>query len=130
MTDEVFWDGVAEGGASLPAHYFGPSRPRTVGAADELGFLTPPIDCGLQAGPALRLNTRVMWRSRMRSPLSSICKRQRVARRIDAVDLADVERFTRCFDDQPLFVVPPRIDGIETAFLLCPTSRRDTGWSG
>ncbi len=31
VTDQVSYDGVAEGGATLPAHYFGPSRPRTVG---------------------------------------------------------------------------------------------------
>jgi iron complex outermembrane recepter protein len=31
LTDEVHYDGVAEGGGILPAHYFGPSRPRTVG---------------------------------------------------------------------------------------------------
>ncbi len=31
VTDQVSYDGVAEGGAALPAHYFGPSRPRTVG---------------------------------------------------------------------------------------------------
>ncbi len=31
VTDEVFYDGVAEGGSAIPAHYFGPSRPRTVG---------------------------------------------------------------------------------------------------
>jgi iron complex outermembrane receptor protein len=31
VTDSVWYDGVAEGGDILPAHYFGPSRPRTVG---------------------------------------------------------------------------------------------------
>lgn len=31
VTDEVSYDGVAEGGDILPAHFFGPSRPRTVG---------------------------------------------------------------------------------------------------
>jgi iron complex outermembrane receptor protein len=31
VTDEVSYDGVAEGGGILPAHFFGPSRPRTVG---------------------------------------------------------------------------------------------------
>jgi iron complex outermembrane receptor protein len=31
VTDQVYYDGVAEGGATLPAHYFGPSRPRTYG---------------------------------------------------------------------------------------------------
>ncbi|HTO57885.1 MAG TPA: hypothetical protein VMJ74_08815, partial [Pseudomonadales bacterium] len=33
VTNQVFYDGLAQGdeGAGLPAHYFGPSRPRTVG---------------------------------------------------------------------------------------------------
>jgi len=31
VTDSVYYDGVADGGDILPAHYFGPSRPRTVG---------------------------------------------------------------------------------------------------
>ena len=31
VTDEVYYDGVAQGAAGLPAHYFGPCRPRTVG---------------------------------------------------------------------------------------------------
>jgi iron complex outermembrane receptor protein len=31
VTDEVFYDGVAQGAAGLPAHVFGPSYPRTVG---------------------------------------------------------------------------------------------------
>jgi len=31
VTDQVYYDGLAEGTASLPAHYFGPSRPRTIG---------------------------------------------------------------------------------------------------
>ena len=31
VTDEVYYDGVAQGAAGLPAHYFGPSQPRTFG---------------------------------------------------------------------------------------------------
>jgi iron complex outermembrane receptor protein len=31
VTDQVSYDGVAEGSDILPAHFFGPSRPRTVG---------------------------------------------------------------------------------------------------
>ncbi len=31
VTDEEYWDGAAPLGAILPAHYFGPSRPRTAG---------------------------------------------------------------------------------------------------
>jgi iron complex outermembrane receptor protein len=31
VTDEVYYDGSAEGSGILPAHYFGISRPRTMG---------------------------------------------------------------------------------------------------
>jgi iron complex outermembrane recepter protein len=31
VTDETHFDGIAQGGAGLPAHYFGPNRPRTYG---------------------------------------------------------------------------------------------------
>ncbi len=31
VTDELYYDGVAEGAGIIPAHYFGPSRPRTFG---------------------------------------------------------------------------------------------------
>ncbi|MAW79497.1 MAG: hypothetical protein CMI63_04615 [Parvularcula sp.] len=31
VTNELYYDGVSEGGNFIPAHYFGPSRPRTFG---------------------------------------------------------------------------------------------------
>ena len=31
LTNVLYYTGVAEGGSVLPAHYFGPSRPRTFG---------------------------------------------------------------------------------------------------
>jgi len=31
VTNEVYYDGVSDDGGFVPAHYFGPSRPRTVG---------------------------------------------------------------------------------------------------
>jgi iron complex outermembrane receptor protein len=33
LTDEEYWDAAAPLGGFLPAHYFGPSRPRTVGVS-------------------------------------------------------------------------------------------------
>jgi len=31
VTDALYYDGVSEGGNFIPAHYIGPSRPRTFG---------------------------------------------------------------------------------------------------
>jgi len=33
LTDEEYWDAAVPAGGILPAHYFGPSRPRTVGVS-------------------------------------------------------------------------------------------------
>jgi iron complex outermembrane receptor protein len=38
VTDEVHYDGIAQGAAGLPAHYFGPCAPRTVGVTMSWDF--------------------------------------------------------------------------------------------
>lgn len=38
VTDEIYYDGATEGSGVLPAHYFGPSRPRTFGVRVSYDF--------------------------------------------------------------------------------------------
>ena len=38
VTDELYYDGVADGSGIIPAHYFGPSRPRTFGVLLNIEF--------------------------------------------------------------------------------------------